>query len=139
MTTSEPDAGAARYVFRVDFRLEPSRGGLSVEPADFETVLSRWADPPGEEGWRFFRDVLWHGELADPAHFRGLVEEALGVPVTAATFSELRTDEVYLAALREAVAADLASFRADSVDEALSKYLGSSIRVVPGLDGPPER
>ena len=64
-----------------------------------------------------------------------MTEAALGVPVVAVEFRELQTDEAYLASLRDAVAEDLAEFRADSVDEALSKYLGSSIRVVPGEEG----
>lgn len=122
-------AGTASYVFRVQFRLEPKPSGVSVDPATFETVLSRDADPPGTEGWLFFRDNLWRGELADERHFRDLTEEALGVPVTSVSFRELRTDEAYLAALKEAIAADLDAFNADAVTEVLSKYLGSSIRV----------
>jgi len=122
--------GAARYVFRVGFRLDSDVRGLSVEPSRFEATVYRMADPPGEEGWLFFRDNLWRGELADPDHFRTVTEEALGVPVVSVSFRELQTDEAQLGALREAVGANLDEFRADSVDRALSKYLGSSIRVV---------
>lgn len=129
---ADDDPGRARYVFAVRFRLEPSASAVSVEPATFETTLSRAADPPGTAGWRFFRDNLWHGELNAPDHFRELTEEALGVPVAHVEFRGLRTDEAYLSALREAVADDLEAFRASSVDEALSKYLGSSVHVVDG-------
>lgn len=126
--------GTARYVFRIEFRLEAGAAGLSMEPDRFETVLYRSADPPGHSGWLFFRDTLWRGELADPEHFRRLAGEALGVTVTDATFSELRIDEPSLAALRTAVGDHLDEFKADSVDAAISKYLGSSIRVVPDAE-----
>ena len=121
--------GSARYVFRVRFRLDPRPPGVSVEPATFETVLSRAANPPGTDGWLFFRDNLWRGELADESHFRELSGEALSVPVTAVSFRELVTDEAYLDDLKAAVAADLGLFNAETVSEVLSKYLGSSIRV----------
>lgn len=129
MAATSP-AGSARYVFAVEFRLEPATADLAVEPAQFETRLFRRADPPGQDGWLFFRDHLWRGELADPVHFRELAAEALGVPVTAATFRELRADEAYLSALRAAIGDHLDEFRSATVDAALSKYLGSSIRVV---------
>lgn len=121
--------GSARYVFRVEFRLEPAMREVSVSPATFETTLYRAADPPGKDGWLFFRDNLWHGELADPGYFREITEDALGVSVMAVSFSELQTDEEYLDALRAEMNADLGAFKADTVDKALSKYLGSSIRV----------
>jgi len=118
------------YVFRVRFRLDPATSGLRAEPTTFETTLYRAADPPGEPGWLFFRDNLWHGDLSDPEHFRDLTAEALGVPVDSVSFRELRIDEPALEALKGAMADDLAAFNADSVSAALSKYLGSSIRVV---------
>ncbi|WP_121820083.1 LWR-salt protein [Halostella salina] len=123
--------GTARYVFRVAFRLDPSPPGTTVDPATFETTLSREAAPPGDDGWLFFRDNLWRGELSDPEHFRALTEDALGVTVAEVSFSELRTDEAYLDALRDEVGASLDEFNADTVDDALSKYLGSSIHVLP--------
>lgn len=126
----DDQTGSASYVFRVRFRLEPVQAEVSVEPASFETVMEREADEPGEAGWRFFQDNLWRGEVNDEAHFRELTEEALGVTVESVTFSELRTDEAYWSALRSAIADDLDSFAADSVDEVVSKYLGSSVRVV---------
>lgn len=126
--------GSARYVFAVEFRLEPASGDLTLSPAQFETTLYRRADSPGRDGWLFFRDHLWRGELTDPDHFRSVTEEALGVPVTAVSFRELQADEAYLEALRAEVASALSAFRADSVDRVLTNYLGSSIRVEP-LDG----
>jgi hypothetical protein len=121
-------SGEAAYVFRVTFRLEPA-AGVHVAPERFETTLERRADPPGTEGWLFFRDNLWHGETNAEAHLCELASEALGVEVVAVDFRELRTDETYLASLREAIEADLSPFRADHVDEVLHKYLGSSIHV----------
>lgn len=132
MDTSDSSSGTARYVFRVRFRIAPSLPEVSVEPAEFETTLHRAADPPGEAGWLFFRDHLWRGNVGDEAHFREVTEDALGVPVVSISFSELQTNQAYLDALRDAIGAQLGEFRADSVDEAVTKYLGSSIHVVAG-------
>jgi hypothetical protein len=121
----------AEYVFRVRFRLDPADPSVSVDPELFETVLRKRAAPPGEGDWLFFRDNLWRGEAGDETHLRELAGETLGVDVVSVRFSELRTDEAYLAALCEAIAADLEAFRAEDVDEVLSKYLGSSVRVEP--------
>ena len=118
----------ARYVFRVTVRLDPAPG-YSAAPATFETVLSRAADPPGEDGWLFFRDTLWRGELGDQSHGRRLAEDALSVPVESVSFSELQTSDAYLDELKGAIADDLDAFNADTVSEVLKKYLGSSIRV----------
>jgi hypothetical protein len=118
----------ARYVFRVRARFETPTG-VAVEPATVDLSFYRQAADPGEEGWRFFRDNLWRGDVADEDHFRDLVSEALGVEVESVSFAALETDPEYLEALKEAIAADLDAFRADSVDEVLSKYLGSSIEV----------
>ncbi|MFB6133294.1 MAG: LWR-salt protein [Halanaeroarchaeum sp.] len=118
----------ARYVFAVTFRLEPGTG-VSVEPSTFETRLFHEAAEPGEDGWRFFRDNLWRGEIADEDHFRSLVEAALGVTVLSVDYRAFETDEAYLSALRDAIAADLPSFRDESVDAVLNKYLGSSVEV----------
>lgn len=122
------DGGTARYVFAVRFRLEPG-DRIGVEPAIFETRLARRADPPGEEGWLFFRDFLWRGALNDPEHARERFGTALGVTVTDIEFRGLYTDEASLDSLREAVAANLDLFNAETVNGALSKYLGSSIQV----------
>jgi len=112
----------------VTVRLDPEPG-YSAEPATFETVLSRTADPPGEDGWLFFRDTLWRGELGDDAHGQRLAADALGVPVESVSFSELQTSEAYLDDLKAAIADDLDLFNADTVSEVLKKYLGGSIHV----------
>jgi len=130
MDATDASEGTARYVFRVHFRIDPSPPAVSVEPAEFETTLFRTADPPGAAGWLYFRDNLWRGNVGDEAYFREVAEDALGVPIVSISFSELQTDRAYLDALRDAVGAHLDEFRAETVDEALTKYLGSSIRVV---------
>ncbi|MCO8242921.1 MULTISPECIES: LWR-salt protein [unclassified Haladaptatus] len=119
----------ARYVFAVRFRLEPDVSGVSLEPQEFETRLFRRADPPGEDGWRFFRDNLWRGDVGDERYFRKLTSEALGVPVTNVEYRAFETDEEYYDALKAEIAAGLATFKADSVSEVISKYLGSSVEV----------
>jgi len=131
MTTRQGE-DTAEYVFRVRFRLEPASTAVRVDPSSFETTLYRRADPPGSDGWLFFRDNLWRGELATPEHFRELAEESLGVPVESVTFSELRTDQVYRERLQAAVGDHLEEFNATSAERALTDYLGSSIRVVDG-------
>lgn len=130
MDSRDSPTETARYVFRVRFRIEPSPSEVSIEPAAFETTLYRAADPPGEAGWLFFRDHLWRGDVGDEAYFREVAEDALGVPVVSISFSELQTDDTYLDALRNEIGTQLGEFRAETVDEALKKYLGSSIRVV---------
>ncbi|WP_433625113.1 LWR-salt protein [Halomicrococcus sp. NG-SE-24] len=119
----------ARYVFAVRFRVEPAAGGVSLDPEEFETRLSRTADPPGEEGWLFFRDNLWRGEIGDERHFRELTSEALGVTVTSVEYRALRTDEEYYEALKDEIRANLPEFKDDSVAAVVSKYLGSSVEV----------
>lgn len=123
----------AAYVFRVRFRLDPA--DARVDPNEFETVLRVPAERPGEDGWLFFRDNLWRGDVNDERHLRDEAESLLGVPVSAVSFSELETDRAYLDALEGAIDEEIGgtdgtnAFNADSVDEVLSKYLGSSIRV----------
>lgn len=117
------------YVFRIRLRVEPTDSDVSLSPDRFETTLRRRAVPPGEDGWRFFRDNCWRGEVADEPHLCDLAEESLGVAVESVEFSELVCDREYYDALREAVAADLDAFRADDPVEALGKYLGNSVRI----------
>lgn len=123
----------AAYVFRVAVRLDPP--GAAVDPDRFETTMEMPASDPGTDGWLFFRDRLWRGEIGDEPAFRRLAEERLGiadapdVAVVDADFRELRTDEASLDELKAAIAADLDRFNADSVDEVLRKYLGSSVHV----------
>ena len=118
----------AAYVFRVRFRLDTD--AVRVDPEEFETVVRRPAAEPGEEGWLFFRDVLWRGEAGDEAHARRLAEEWLGVPVVEASFREFETDQEYLDALTGTIEEDLVLFNAESVTEVRHKYFGSSIRLL---------
>jgi|AntRauMinimDraft_4_1070384.scaffolds.fasta_scaffold00513_14 hypothetical protein len=117
----------AAYVFSVAFRVDPT--GATVDPDQFETTMEIPASAPGTDGWLFFRDRLWRGEIGDEPSFRRFAGDRLGVEVVAASFRELRTDESHLAALKAAIDADLDRFNADSVDKVLHKYLGSSIHV----------
>ncbi|MFB6195364.1 MAG: LWR-salt protein [Haloplanus sp.] len=117
----------AAYVFRVEFRLDPT--DVSADPASFETVVSKPAAEPGTEGWLFFRDALWRGEVSDERYLRSLAEDWLSVTVTSVTFSELRTDQAYLDALRSEIETGSETFDADSPRDVLHAYLGSSIRV----------
>lgn len=120
----------ARYRFRVEFRLVPIPG-VSVEPAEFETQVRYRAEPPGDEGWLFFRDHLWRGQISSPEHMRSVMGDALDVAVTAVEFRAFETDPAYLDALESAIEAELAAFRADDVDEVVSKYFGSRLEVQP--------
>ena len=115
------------YVFHVEFRLTPA--GVDVSPDRFETTMEVPAVEPGAQDWLFFRNRLWHGELGDPGHYRDVASDGLDVDVVAVDFRELRTDQEYLDALREEIGKDLALFKADSVEEVIRKYLGSSIDV----------
>jgi hypothetical protein len=117
----------AAYVFRVKFRLDPE--AATIDPDRFETTMELPASEPGTDGWFFFRDRLWRGEIGDEPSFQRLASDRLGVEVVVADFRELRTDREHLDALRSAIAADLDRFNADSVDEVLHNYLGSSVHV----------
>jgi hypothetical protein len=129
MSDADPDAGDAEYVFTVDLQLSPPDPDVRVEPASVETTLFKRADPPGEEGWLFFRDNLWRGEVNAPDHLRRLAEETLGVEVRSVEFRELRTDDEYYEALRAEIAEDLELFEADDAPEVVTKYLGSRVHV----------
>ena len=117
----------AAYVFEIAFRLVPT--DAEIDPDRFETMMEIPAHEPGVEGWLFFRDYLWRGEIGDEPAFRRLANDRLGVAVVDASFRELRTDESHLNALKRTIEADLGRFNADSVDEALHKYFGSSVHV----------
>ncbi|ELZ45948.1 hypothetical protein C463_05940 [Halorubrum californiense DSM 19288] len=123
----------AAYVCRVAVRFDPP--DAAVDPDRFEVTVELPASEPGTDGWLFFRDRLWRGEIGDEPSFRRLaagrlgIADAPGVEVAAVDFRELRTDEAYRGALTDAIAADLGPFNADSVDEVLRKYLGSSVHV----------
>ena len=122
----------ARYVFRAEIRLEPDQPSVRLDPSTAETTVTVFheAPEPGHESWLFFRDTLWRGDVGDAAYGRRLVEEWLGEPVESVSFRELQVDQEYFAAMKDAIAADLEAFNAEHVDEVLSKYLGSSIRVL---------
>lgn len=123
----------AAYVFRVRFRLDPA--GVRVDPEEFETVVRVPAGEPGGEAtgsaydWLFFRDNLWRGEVNAPEQLRESAAELLGVEVVSVSFRELETDSEYFEALKAEMRADLDRFNADTVEGAVTKYLGSSIRV----------
>ncbi|RQG92994.1 hypothetical protein EA462_01930 [Natrarchaeobius halalkaliphilus] len=121
-----------QYVFRVKVRLEPADESVSLEPSSAEStvVLFRRAPEPGTDGWRFFRDSLWRGEVNDQPYARRLAGEWLEAPVVSVSFRELRADEAYVDALEAAIADDLEAFNAENVPEVLSKYFGSSIRIL---------
>ncbi|MFD1563464.1 LWR-salt protein [Haloarchaeobius amylolyticus] len=124
----------ARYAFRVRIRIEPAHEDVSIEPSSAETTVTlfREAPEPGTEGWLFFRNTLWRGEVGDEDYARQLAAAWLGVPertVHAVEFRELQTDQEYFDALKAEIAADLEPFKADTVSEVISKYLGSSVRV----------
>ena len=129
MADDDSRAGHAEYVFTVTLRLSPSDPDVYVEPESVETRLFKRADPPGEDGWLFFRDNLWRGEVNDHDHMRRLAEETLGVEVRSVEFRELRTDDSYYEALRAEIAENLELFKADDTPEVVTKYLGSRVHV----------
>lgn len=117
----------AEYVFRVSFRLDAQR--VQTEPESFEAVVRRPAEQPGDDGWLFFRNTLWRGEVNDPAYARELASDWLGVPVEEVSFLELACDEAYRRALSIEIERNLETFKSETVDETVNKYFGSSIRV----------
>lgn len=117
----------AEYVFQVTFRLDTRR--VTAEPKTFETVVRLPAEPPGADGWLFFRNTLWRGEVNDEAYARELASDWLGVPAEAVRFREFECDEAYREALESEIGRNLDAFNAESVSEAMHKYFGSSIRV----------
>ncbi|ELZ96894.1 hypothetical protein C440_03933 [Haloferax mucosum ATCC BAA-1512] len=122
---------ALTYVFRVRVRLDTA-ANVAADPDEFETTVRVTPPDPGESGWLFFRDALWRGEVNDDVHARQLAESWLDVPVVSCAFAELQASESELDAFREAIAANLDAFNADSVRDVLHKYLGSAIRVKSG-------
>lgn len=119
----------AAYVFRVRFRVHAT-GDATLAPDAFETTFRYAASDPGTDGWLFFRNYLWRGTVTDHEHARRFVDDHVEGSVERVEFRSLRADREYVDALRDAVAEDLDAFNAESVDAALSKYLGSSIDVV---------
>lgn len=124
----------AAYVFEAKVGVDAP--GVALDPDRFETTLRLFAPPPGVEpgperiDWLFFRDRLWRGEIGDEAPLRDAASDWLGVDVVSLSFSELRADEEYLDALKAEIERDLSRFNADSVEQVLHQYLGSSIHAV---------
>ncbi|MCL9812769.1 LWR-salt protein [Natranaeroarchaeum aerophilus] len=119
----------ARYVFAVEFRIPTPSAELRLDPATFETKLYRAANPPGEDGWLFFRDNLWRGAVGDEEHMCKIASEKLGVDVESVEYRAFETDDAYLDELKTEIARDLDQFNADSVSEVLSKYFKGSLEV----------
>lgn len=129
------DSPSAEYIFRVRLHLD-LQADVRLDPQRFETTLFWPAASPRKEGWLFFRNHLWRGEVNDEPHLRNLAETALNVPVEAIEFREFRTNAAYLDTLKEAIAEKLDAQsspfgNATNVDEVLKNHLGSSIHVRP--------
>ncbi|WP_332899861.1 LWR-salt protein [Haladaptatus sp. CMSO5] len=119
----------ARYVFEIRVRPESARDDLTLSPAEMSVKLYKDAAQPGEDGWLFFRDYLWRGNLNDATAFTRDLEDAFSLRVVGVEFKGLQTSTAYLDALKDEIHGHLDLFNADSVDEVVSKYLGSSIQV----------
>lgn len=128
--TESGDDPTAEYVFRVAVRIESNDTDVRIVPDTFETTFFICASEPGRDGWLFFRNVLWRGEVNAPDVVRRLAVDALGEPVETVEFRELQAETAYFDALREEISTDLDLFNAETVEEALTKYLGSSIRIL---------
>jgi hypothetical protein len=87
------------------------------------------AEPPGKEGWLFFRDNLWRGELNSPEHFRELTEAVLSVSVERVEYRRFEVSSEGYEELKDVIAEDLDQFNTDSMSEVLNNYFGSSIEV----------
>lgn len=122
------DADAA-YVFKVQLYLAPEAPDVWLDPAITETMMHKEAPNPGEEGWMFFRDNLWRGEINNYEHTRRLAEEALGMEVRSIEFRELRASEEYYEELQAEIGEHLDAFKADDAAEVVKKYLGSRVHV----------
>ncbi|MCU4742938.1 LWR-salt protein [Natronoglomus mannanivorans] len=125
----------AHYAFGVRIRLEPDAADVVIESPTVERRCLLEAARPGTDGWLFFRDTLWRGEVSDEAYARRLLSEKLGLTVEAVDFRGLHTDEEYLEALKAEIDDSLETFNADSVTETMSKYFGSSLVVDGGNRG----
>ncbi|WP_330631505.1 LWR-salt protein [Halocatena halophila] len=123
----------AEYVVRVTFRLEPNTG--RIDPQRFQTTVAWPAPTPGEEGWLWFRNHLWRGELTATGPVRERAARTLDVAhIEQISFSELQTTESYLDALYEKIETRLDDpdrpFKsATSIEAVIRNYFGSSIRV----------
>lgn len=122
------------YRFTVRFQLDPPT--VHLDPAAFDTTMIRPATPPTEEGWLFFRDYLWRGEISDPGQFERHATDLLDVPVTAIEYNAFVTSPAEWDELQSAIADNLELFRDDSVPAVVSKYFGSTVEIQePDEDG----
>jgi hypothetical protein len=78
------------------------------------------------------RDDLWAVSVANPAHFRSLTADTLGVPVTEVSYRRFEVVAASIEALRGAIGEHLDEFRATTGEEVTNKYFGSSIEVTGG-------
>lgn len=127
---SDADSGPdAAYLFEVQLYLDAEAPDVWLDPAITETTMHKAAPEPGAEGWMFFRDNLWRGEINNYEHTRRLAEEALGMEVRSIEFRELRASEDYYEDLQDEIADNLDAFKADDAAEVVKKYLGSRVHV----------
>ncbi|QLD84254.1 LWR-salt protein [Natronomonas halophila] len=130
--SDDAEAGAdaeAAYLFTVQLYLDAEAPDVWLDPAITETTMHKAAAEPGEEGWMFFRDNLWRGEINNYEHTRRLAEEALGMEVRSIEFRELRASEAYYEDLQAEIGEHLDAFKADDAAEVVKKYLGSRVHV----------
>ncbi len=117
----------AAYRFVVTFRL--AHDGLAVDPDTFETTVRKPAPEPGTEGWLFFRNTLWHGEISDPEPFETRLGERLGVEVLDADFRAFECAPEERAALAAAIESNADAFGADTAEGVVHDHFGSALEV----------
>jgi hypothetical protein len=117
----------AAYRFAVTVRLD--HDGLAVDPDTFETTVRKPAPEPGTEGWHFFRNAPWHGEISDPGPFEKRLEERLGVEIVECDFRAFECTPDERAALKSEIEAHIDDFGADTADGVVHDHFGSSLEV----------
>jgi len=117
----------AHYRFAVTFRLRT--GELRAEPDTFETAVKKPAAEPGTEGWLFFRNTLWHGEISDPGPFKARLGERLGVDVLGADFRAFECTPDERAALKSEIGSHIDDFGADTAEAVVHYHFGSALEV----------
>lgn len=90
-------------MFRVRFRVAAT-GDVRLAPDAFETTVRYAAPDSGSDGWLFFRNYLWRGDVTDHEHARRFVEDHAPVSVETVEFRSLRADREYVDALRDPTA-----------------------------------
>lgn len=121
------------YVFSASLRISTGES-VYIDPNTFSVVLSWKAPQPGLENWERFREFLWRGQLNHPEFVISELTPSIDVPIESIQFSELQCTQSYLDSLQTAISNDLSLFNAESTTEVISKYFGSSIRVVEDID-----